>query len=39
MVDEAMNRLLGAQGVAWETVRRDTSKKKGMCFIVRKHQA
>jgi phage terminase small subunit len=36
MVEEALNQILGKKGQAWETVRRDTSKKKNMLFIVRK---
>jgi hypothetical protein len=37
MVEEALNQVLGKEGQAWETVRRDTSRKKGMVFITRKH--
>jgi hypothetical protein len=36
MVEEALNEILGKKGQAWETVRRDTSKKKNMLFIIRK---
>jgi hypothetical protein len=36
MVEEAMTRLLGGKDEAWETVRRDTARKSGMLFIVRK---
>ena len=36
MVEEALNQILGKKGQAWDTIRRDTSKKKNMLFIARK---
>jgi uncharacterized protein len=36
MVDEAVSAVVGEKGRSWEALRRDTSTKKNMLFIVRK---